>query len=137
MSFTTLIHESQVRTENNNIFLIDDTFNEKMKEKYESDFKLRIGKKGYILFFGQQESVYQQNIRTTLGADAICKVILELSKEYNTKFVGSFTYRSYYVNTDISGICYAENNHFISHNFCMDIINNKTNNASDREIITI
>jgi len=117
----TLIHETRIRTKNREKIDISDDFNEKMRERYNSDIIFKSRKHGLILFNDKQNDEYfQQNIRTDMRANEIAEIILDIAKEYNQNLIGSFNFTTYYMNGDNQGTVFFFEDKAIIRSFEVD-----------------
>jgi hypothetical protein len=121
MSGQTLIHETRIRTKNREKINISDDFNEKMRERYNSDIIFKSRKHGLILFNEKENYEYfQQNIRTDMRANEIAEIILDIAKEYNQILIGSFNFTTCYMNGDNQGTVFFFEDKVIIRSFEVD-----------------
>lgn len=131
----------RIGTGQHNKIVIPTTFNDRIKDKYNSDLRVEPGKLGFIVFNDKQRgALYQEDITTDMRVSEISKILLELSSEYDEPLTGSFNFTSFFINGDNQGTAFLLKDKVIIYSFEVD--NERysevdVNNGPHKEIITL
>lgn len=117
----TSINEVRLKIRNLNKLEISDEFHQKINKKYNCGFRISISKTGYVLFGNTQKKFMKEEFRTETRIENIAKVLLEICKEYNVTFAGTFNYTTYCGdNGNVTGTFFIDDNKVIYYEFKLD-----------------
>ena len=117
----TSIDEVRLKIRNGDKLEISDEFHQKINKKYNCGFRVSISKVGYVLFGNTKKKWMKEEFRTETRIENIAKVLLEISKEYNVVFFGTFNYDTYCGdNGNVTGTFFMDGNKVIYYEFRID-----------------